>query len=60
MGSEIMNPRVKAVRLKADYDLEITITNGEVGFYDCRRWLGFGVFQELKDEVYFRQTRAVQ
>ncbi len=53
-----MNPRVKRVEAKADYCLEITFSNGEVGTYDCRPLLQFGVFQELQDEAYFRQVRA--
>ncbi len=49
-----MNPRVKAVVAKDDYSLEITFTNGEVGVYDCARFLTFGVFQELRDIGYFK------
>jgi len=54
-----MLPRVKAVLAKPDYQLEITFTNGEVGTYDCRPLLDFGVFKELKDEAYFRQVQVV-
>ena len=54
-----MNPRVKTVQPLADYRLKITFTNGELGVYDCRPLLGFGVFGELADETYFRQARAV-
>ena len=53
-----MNPRVKEVRTKAGYRLEITFSNGEVGTYDCRPLLEFGVLKELQDETYFRQARA--
>lgn len=53
-----MNPRVESVRPKADYSLELTFTNGEVGIYDCGSLLVFGVFRELADESYFRQVRA--
>ena len=54
-----MLPRVKTVKAKPDYQLEITFTNGEVGLYDCRPLLDFGVFVELKDEEYFRQVQMV-
>ena len=54
-----MLPRVKAVRAKPDYRLEITFTNGEVGTYDCRPLLNFGVFAELRDEAYFRSAQVV-
>ncbi|MBM4056350.1 MAG: DUF2442 domain-containing protein [Planctomycetes bacterium] len=53
-----MNPRVKAVKARNDYKLEITFSNGEVGVYDCSPLLSFGVFTELKDKIYFQQARA--
>ena len=53
-----MNPRVKSVRAKADYTLEIVFTNGEIGIYDCSPLLDFGVFQELKDLRYFKKATA--
>jgi len=53
-----MNPRVEDVRPMADYRLEITFSNGEIGVYDCRPLLDFGVFKELKDEAYFRRAYA--
>ena len=51
-----MNPRVKTVKPKKDYTLEISFTNGEVGIYDCNPLLDFGVFQELKNIEYFEQA----
>jgi len=53
-----MNPRVKAVNPLQDWQLEITFSNGEVGIYDCKPHLQFGIFQELQDVSYFRQVRA--
>jgi hypothetical protein len=53
-----MNPRVKDVKPMPGYHLEITFSNGEVGVYDCRPLLDFGVFRELRDVTYFRQARA--
>lgn len=53
-----MNPRVKAVKARDNYKLEITFSNGEIGIYDCSPLLGFGVFTELKDKTYFNQVRA--
>lgn len=54
-----MNPRVKDVKPTTGYRLEITFSNGEIGVYDCRPLLDFGVFRELRDQVYFRQVRAI-
>lgn len=53
-----MNPRVKDVKPMAACRLEITFSNGEVGLYDCRPLLDFGVFRELRNEACFRQVRA--
>ena len=53
-----MNPRVKTVIPRDNYTLEITFSNGEVGVYDCKPLLDFGVFQELKDESYFKKVQA--
>ena len=53
-----MNPRVKSVKPQSNYRLEITFSNGEIGLYDCRPLLEFGVFQELKDETFFQQEYA--
>lgn len=53
-----MNPRVRSVVPRDDFSLEITFANGEVGVFDCRRLLDFGVFKELKDIAYFKQARV--
>ena len=53
-----MNPRVKAVKARDNYKLEILFSSGEVGIYDCNPLLNFGVFTELKDKIYFQQARA--
>ncbi|MBM3496892.1 MAG: DUF2442 domain-containing protein, partial [Armatimonadetes bacterium] len=53
-----MLPRVESVRSKTDYVLELTFTTGEVGLYDCRPLLDFGVFRRLHDPAYFDQVRA--
>ena len=53
-----MNPRVKAVKARDNYKLEIIFSSGEVGIYDCSPLLSFGVFTELKDKIYFQQARA--
>jgi hypothetical protein len=54
-----MNPRVKSVAATEDYRLHLTFTNGEVGTYDCRHLLDFGVFRELKDIAYFLRATVV-
>jgi hypothetical protein len=56
----IHEPKGKKSQTKKDYQLEIAFTNGEVGVYDCRQLLEFGVFRELKDENYFRQVKVVE
>lgn len=54
-----MLPRVKNVQAQPNYQLKITFTSGEVGLYDCRPLLDFGVFRELVDEHYFRQAQVM-
>jgi hypothetical protein len=53
-----MNPRVKSVTANDDYSLEIVFTSGEMGVYDCKPLLSFGVFSELKNKHYFHQARV--
>lgn len=53
-----MNPRVVAVCPGARHRLKITFSSGEVGVYDCRPLLDFGVFRELRDDAYFRRVRV--
>jgi hypothetical protein len=55
----VVNPRVQKVNPLSDYRLEITFSSGEVGIYDCRPLLDFGVFRELEDISYFRQVQAL-
>lgn len=53
-----MNPRVKSVKPRDGYRLEITFESGETGIFDCAPLLNFGVFTELQDLSYFKQARA--
>ncbi|MEW6744687.1 MAG: DUF2442 domain-containing protein [Planctomycetota bacterium] len=53
-----MNPRVKSVKARESYELEITFSNGEIGVYNCAPLLGFGVFTEWQDVNYFKRARA--
>jgi hypothetical protein len=53
-----MNPRVRTVVPRDDYNLEITFTNGEVGIFDCAHLVNFGVFREFKDIGYFRRAHV--
>jgi hypothetical protein len=52
-------PRVRSVRPLTQHRLELEFTSGEVGIYDCRPLLDFGVFRELRDDTYFREVRVV-
>ena len=51
-----MNPRIKAVNPIDDYQLILEFTNGELGVYDCKHLLDFGVFKALRDINYFKQV----
>ncbi|NOQ63852.1 MAG: DUF2442 domain-containing protein [Methyloprofundus sp.] len=54
-----MNPCVKSVKVLSDYQLLIIFTNDEIGLYDCKPLLNFGVFKELQDIEYFNQVSIV-
>ena len=54
-----MNPRVSEVTVLEEKRLKLRFDTGEQGIYDCTALLGFGVFQELQDEAYFRQARVL-
>ena len=52
-----MNPRVVDVTPNDNYTLTLRFTNGEVGIYDCKPFLNFGVFVELNDLTYFKRVQ---
>ena len=51
-----MNPRVQAVVPDDDYQLKLVFTNGEIGLFDCKSLLTFGVFRELAYISYFKRV----
>ena len=53
-----MDPRVSKVTPIDGYRLRILFDNGEQRTYDCSHLLDFGVFQELRDKVYFARAKA--
>ena len=54
-----MYPRVKNVKAKENYLLEIQFANNSRGFFDIKPYLNFGVFQELKNIAYFRKVKRL-
>jgi hypothetical protein len=54
-----MLPRVRSVTPLKDHQLKLEFTSGEIGVFDCKPLLDFGVFRELRDEEYYRQVRVV-
>jgi hypothetical protein len=54
-----MYPSVSEVVPGDDYTLSIHFDNGEHGTLDMKPFLGFGVFQRLKDPNAFKQVRVV-
>jgi|TARA_R110001583_G_scaffold16241_1_gene66494 hypothetical protein len=51
-----MNPKVTSVISMNSYFLKLTFENGDVRVFDVSPFLDKGIFQELKDESYFRQV----
>jgi hypothetical protein len=51
-----MDKVIKAVPLE-DYRIDILTSSGVAGVFDVKPYLQGRVFQELRDEAYFRQVR---
>lgn len=54
-----MNPRVAEVRPLTGYRLRIIFDNDETRIFDCTNLLDTGIFNELKDEAYFKLAREM-
>ncbi|MDR0567502.1 MAG: DUF2442 domain-containing protein [Prevotellaceae bacterium] len=52
-----MNPRVTKAIPEKDYTVHVWFTNGEEGIFDVKPYLGYEVFQPLKDEKMFNTVR---
>ncbi len=51
-----MNPDVIDVQPLDDHVLRLIFEGGEVRDFDAKPHLDFGIFQELRDEAYFREA----
>ncbi|MDE8601667.1 DUF2442 domain-containing protein [Marinomonas sp. RSW2] len=51
-----MNPKVTHVKAMNKHLLKLTFENGDVRVFDVSSFLDKGIFQELKDESYFKQV----
>ena len=49
--------KVIAVQANDDYTLDLTFNDGACKRFDVKPYLGIGVFQELRDLLYFKQLR---
>lgn len=54
-----MNPYVKHVRPREDYQLEVTFENGEHRIFDVKPYLQRGVFARLQNRATFQAARVV-
>ncbi|MBI5909414.1 MAG: DUF2442 domain-containing protein [Betaproteobacteria bacterium] len=53
-----MNPRISAVAAHDDYALLLTFTNGEMRHFDMKPYLGYPVFEPLRQIAFFKLARA--
>ena len=53
-----MYPSVAHVTPKENFTLAIGFDNGEQGILDMRPYLGFGVFQRIRDYTHFKRVRV--
>ena len=54
-----MNPYVKQVRPREDYQLELIFENGEQRIFDVKPYLHRGVFVRLQNLAAFQAVRVV-
>ncbi len=54
-----MNPYVKSVKARNDYELELLFENGERRLFDMKPYLGRGVFVRLQNRALFQAARVV-
>ncbi len=54
-----MTPKITHVEARPDHRLCVGFENGESRLFDVTPYLDKGVFQELRDEVYFQRVRPV-
>lgn len=50
--------RVTAVKVLHDYVVQFTFTDGTIRDIDLDRYLHGGLFEEIRDPVFFRQARV--
>lgn len=53
-GEEVTS--VVEVQPLDNYKLRVTLSNGKKGIFDASHFIGGGVFEELKDPLYFRRV----
>ncbi len=53
-----MNPTVTKVEPLANYKLKVAFANGDARVFDVTPYLDKGIFEQLKDEQYFRKVRV--
>ena len=53
-----MYPSVVKVVPNEDFTLAVAFDNGEAAILDIKPYLGFGVFQRLKDDEHFKRVRV--
>ncbi|MBK8814464.1 MAG: DUF2442 domain-containing protein [Methylococcaceae bacterium] len=51
-----MYPSVKSVVPQDNYELFLTFNNGETGTLDMKPYLGFGIFNRIKDYASFEKV----
>ena len=54
-----MNPRVVSAEPMDDFKLFLIFTNGEERVFDCKPYLGKGIFRLLQDRTYFAKLQVV-
>lgn len=50
--------KVISVKPLKNYILQIEFDSNEIRFFDVKPYLDFGIFTELKNEIYFKDVRT--
>ena len=50
---------IRTIKIVDGFRLRVTFNNGQVRFFDMRRFLDKGIFRELKNPRYFKKVRVI-
>ncbi len=52
-----MTPDIIDFEILPDYNIKVTLSNGDIGIFNVTPYLEKGIFRELKDYTYFKRAK---